>query len=167
MHMHKYEKIWLTSGIVALILFLLILGFGAFYLGTHPQSHGVRIDPENIEAEEAFRQENLGLTKVDDDRYIVNVVASSFNYDLGIDEDGTPIDQIRIPKGATVLFQATSTDVVHGLNVAGTNVNMMVEPGYISSIEVEMNSAGEYTLVCNEYCGVGHHMMYATVEVYE
>jgi len=167
MHMHKYEKIWLTSGIVALILFLLILGFGAFYLGTHPQSHGVRIDPENIEAEEAFQQENLGITQVDEDRYIVNVVASAFNYDLGVDEDGNPVDHIRIPKGSTVLFQATSPDVVHGLNVAGTNVNMMVEPGYISSMEVEMNRPGEYTLVCNEYCGVGHHMMYATVEVYE
>jgi cytochrome c oxidase subunit 2 len=165
--MHKYEKIWLTSGIVALILFLLILGFGAFYLGTHPQSHGVRIDPENIEAEEAFQQENLGITQVDEDRYIVNVVASAFNYDLGVDEDGNPVDHIRIPKGSTVLFQATSPDVVHGLNVAGTNVNMMVEPGYISSMEVEMNRPGEYTLVCNEYCGVGHHMMYATVEVYE
>jgi len=167
MHLHKYEKIWLTSGVGALIVFLLILGFGAFYLGTHPQSHGITIDPENIEAEEAFKQENLGLTKVDDDKYIVNVVASAFNYDLGVDEEGNPVKHIRIPKGSTVLFQATSPDVVHGFNIAGTNVNMMVEPGYISSMEVVMDTPGEYTLLCNEYCGVGHHMMFATVEVYE
>lgn len=68
MHLHKYEKYWLSAGIVGLIAFLLILAFGAFYLGTHPQSHGDVIDPDNIEANEAFLPENLGLTKVDEKR---------------------------------------------------------------------------------------------------
>lgn len=165
MHLHKYEKIWLIFGCSALVLFLVILGFGAFYLGTHPQSHGVTIDPENVEANEAFQRENLGLTKVDDDKYIVNIVASAFNYDLGDDDEGNSVTHLEIPQGATVLFQVVSTDVIHGFNIAGTNVNMMAEPGYISSMEVEMNQTGEFTLLCNEYCGVGHHMMFATVEV--
>ena len=167
MQLHKYEKIWLVFGIGSLVVFLLVLGFGAFWKGTHPQSHGQLIDPENIEANDAFKPENLGITKVDDDKYIVNIVASAFNYDLGEDEDGEPVKHIRIPKGSTVLFQATSPDVVHGLNVAGTNVNMMIEPGYVSKIETEMNQTGEFTLVCNEYCGLGHHEMFATVEVYD
>ncbi|MBY7143526.1 cytochrome c oxidase subunit II [Virgibacillus sp. NKC19-3] len=167
MHLHKYEKIWLVFGVGSLIFFLLILGFGAFWLGTHPQSHGVTIDPNNLEAHEAFEPENLGVTKVADDEYIVNIVASAFNYDLGTDEEGTPVKNIRIPKGSTVLFQVASPDVVHGFNVAGTNVNMMVEPGYISSIETVLDNVGEYTIVCNEYCGVGHHQMFASLEVYE
>ena len=167
MHLHKYEKYWLWVGTAGLILFLLVLGFGAFYLGTHPQSHGELIDPENIQANEAFLPENLGLTKVDEGRYVLNVVASAFNYDMGIDEDGLPVQHIEIPAGSRVLVQATSPDVVHGLNIAGTNVNMMVEPGYVSSLEVELNNPGEYTLVCNEYCGVGHHLMFGTVEVVE
>lgn len=167
MHLHKFEKIWLAFGIGALTLFLVVLGYGAFYLGTHPQSHGVTIDPNNIEANEAFRKENLGVTKVDDENYIVNIVATAFNYDAGVDEDGAPIKTIRIPKGANVLYQVVTPDVIHGFNIAGTNVNMMVEPGYVSSMEVQMNTAGEFTLLCNEYCGVGHHMMFTTVEVYE
>jgi cytochrome c oxidase subunit 2 len=167
MHLHKYEKIWLTFGIASLVVFLAVLGYGAFWKGAHPQSHGVTIDPNHIEAHEAFKPENLGLTKVKDDKYIVNIAASAFNYDFGKDEDGKPVKHIRIPKGSTVLFQVTTKDVVHGFNIAGTNVNMMVEPGYISSYESVLNKPGEYTIVCNEYCGVGHHMMYATVEVYE
>ncbi len=167
MHLHKYEKYWLWIGIAGLIAFLLILAFGAFYLGTHPQSHGEVIDPDNIEANEAFLPENLGLTKVDEKRYVLNVAASAFNYDLGTDEDGQQVTKIEIPAGSKVLVQATSKDVVHGLNIAGTNVNMMVEPGYVSSIEVELKKPGEYTLVCNEYCGTGHHLMFATVEVVE
>ena len=167
MHLHKFEKIWLTLGIGSLVVFLMVLGFGAFWLGTHPQSHGATIDPQNIEAHEAFKPENLGVTQVEDDEYIINVVASAFNYDFGTDEDGSPLKHIRIPKGSTVLWQVTTPDVVHGFNVAGTNVNMMVEPGYISQLETEMNNTGEFTIVCNEYCGTGHHLMYATLEVYE
>lgn len=167
MDLHKYEKYWLWVGTAGLIAFLLILAFGAFYLGTHPQSHGELIDPENIEANEAFLPENLGLTQVDEGRYVLNIVASAFNYDMGLNEDGSPVDHIEIPAGSKVLVQATSPDVVHGLNIAGTNVNFIVEPGYVSALEVEFNNPGEYTLVCNEYCGIGHHMMYGTVEVVE
>ncbi|MDY0408282.1 cytochrome c oxidase subunit II [Virgibacillus soli] len=167
MHLHKYEKIWLTFGIGSLVVFLLILGYGAFWKGTHPQSHGVTIDPNNIQAYEDFKPENLGLTKVDDNQYVVNLIASAFNYDFGKDDDGAPVKHIRIPAGSNVLFQVTTPDVVHGFNVAGTNVNMMVEPGYISQLETVLKKPGIYTIVCNEYCGVGHHMMYATLEVYE
>ncbi|MGP4107155.1 cytochrome c oxidase subunit II [Virgibacillus sp. L01] len=167
MHLHKYEKIWLMFGVGSLVVFLLVIGIGAFYKGTHPQSQMTTIDPQNIEANDAFKQENLGLTKVDDKKYILNVVASAFNYDLSVDEDGTQVKSIRVPKGSTVLFHVTSKDVVHGFELAGTNVNMMVEPGYVSSYETVMEKPGEYTLVCNEYCGTGHHLMYATVEVYE
>lgn len=167
MHFHKYEKIWLLFGVGSLILFLAIIGFGAFYKGTQPQSHMETIDPANIEANEAFKPENLGLTKVSNGKYILNIAASAFNYDFGKDEKDTPIKEIKIPKGSTVLFQITTKDVVHGFNVAGTNVNMMVEPGYISKLETKLDKPGIYTVVCNEYCGLGHHMMFGKVEVYE
>ncbi|AXH98374.1 cytochrome B5 [Sporosarcina sp. PTS2304] len=166
MHLHKYEKIWIAFGLGSLVLFLLIIGFAAFWKGTHPQSHIETIDPQNVEAHESFQPENLGLTEVADGKYVVNMVASAFNYDFGKEQDGTATKTIRIPKGSTVLFQITSKDVVHGFQVAGTNVNMMVEPGHISRYETVMKNTGEFTVVCNEYCGIGHHLMFGTVEVY-
>ncbi|WP_318617937.1 cytochrome B5 [Sporosarcina sp. YIM B06819] len=167
MHLHKYEKIWLTFGVGSLALFLAIIGFAAFWKGTHPQSHIEVIDPQNVQAHESFKPENLGLHEVADGKYIFNIVASAFNYDMGVDADGVPVKTIRVPKGSTVLYQITTIDVVHGFNVAGTNVNMMVEPGHISRFETVMKNTGEFTIVCNEYCGIGHHLMYGTVEVYE
>ncbi|PIC70943.1 cytochrome B5 [Sporosarcina sp. P18a] len=166
MHLHKYEKVWIVFGLASLVLFLLIIGFAAFWKGTHPQSHIETIDPQNVEANESFQPDNLGLTEVADGKYVVNIVASAFNYDLGKEEDGTATKTIRVPKGSTVLFQVTSKDVVHGFQVAGTNVNMMVEPGHISRFESVMKNNGEFTVVCNEYCGIGHHLMFGTVEVY-
>lgn len=167
MNLHKYEKIWLAFGMASLVLFLSIIGFAAYWKGTHPPSHMETVDPQNVEAHDAFKPENLGLNEVDEGRYVVNMVASAFNYDFGKDENGDPVKKIRIPKGADVLFQITSIDVVHGFQIAGTNVNMMVEPGHISQYEAVMKNTGEFTVVCNEYCGIGHHLMYGTVEVYE
>src|SRR5699024_3325680 len=117
MHMHKYEKIWLVIEIASLVAFLAILAYGAFWKGTHPQSAMETLDPENVEASEHFQEDNLGLTKVDDKQYELNVVASSFNFVLCTDEDGDTVQKFRIPKGSSVLFQITSTDVVHGFNV--------------------------------------------------
>jgi cytochrome c oxidase subunit 2 len=34
-----------------------------------------------------------------------------------------------------------------------------VIPGQVSEITVEFDEPGEYGIVCNEYCGAGHHTM--------
>ncbi|RCW64955.1 cytochrome c oxidase subunit II [Saliterribacillus persicus] len=165
MHLHKYERIWLIFGISSLVLFLVVLGVGAFYKGTQPPSHLATVDPTKVEEHEAFREENLGLRKVGENDYIVSVIASAFNYNFGKDDEGNTIRKIEIPVGSNVLFQATTTDVIHGFQLAGTNVNMMVEPGYINSLKTTFKKTGTYTLICNEYCGTGHHLMAFEVEV--
>ncbi|MFD1018437.1 cytochrome c oxidase subunit II [Thalassobacillus hwangdonensis] len=167
MHLHKYEKIWMSFGVGSLLLFLIVLGIGAFYQGTKPPSCMVTLDPQNVQAHDAFKDENLGLQQLGDSEYTLNVLASAFNYDMGVDEEGSPVRKVRIPVGSTVTFQATTKDVIHGFELAGTNVNMMLEPGYISTLETTMDVPGTYTLICNEYCGTAHHLMMATVEVYE
>ncbi|MBB6452258.1 cytochrome c oxidase subunit 2 [Salirhabdus euzebyi] len=166
MHLHKYEKIWIAFGTGSLLVFLTILGIGAFYQGTQPPSCLVTLDPANVQAHESFKEENLGLHQVGENEYVVNVLATAFNYDLGKDAEGNTVRKIRIPAGSKVTFQATTSDVVHGFQLAGTNVNMMLEPGYISDYVTTLNTPGEYTLLCNEYCGLGHHLMMAVVEVY-
>jgi cytochrome c oxidase subunit 2 len=60
---------------------------------------------------------------------------------------------------------ATTKDVIHGFEMAGTNINMMLEPGYVSEYTTTFDKAGEYLVVCNEYCGAGHHLMSAKIEV--
>jgi plastocyanin len=50
--------------------------------------------------------------------------------------------EIRVPAGAEVTFTATSPDVLHGLNVEGTRLNMMLIPGQISRHEPHLPRAG-------------------------
>lgn len=52
MHLHRYEKWWLTFGIGALIIFLAIVGIQAFHQGHQPPSAKVKVDPERVDQTE-------------------------------------------------------------------------------------------------------------------
>lgn len=99
-----------------------------------------------------------GVHKVEgkDWDYEVVILASAFFYNPPV---------IEVPLGAKVKFIATTQDVIHGFEVAGTNINMMLEPGYISEYVTTVDKAGEYVILCNEYCGTGHTLMYSTLKV--
>jgi|SRR5690625_5288671 len=160
MKMHRYEKIWLGLGTTTLLIFLIVVGISAFYMGNQPPSCAVTLDPDKVDQTEPFNEP--GLREIGDNEYQFTIVAEAFNFDVGTDDK-----VVQIPKGATVHFQVTTKDVLHGFEIAGTNINMMLEPGYISTYTNTFKNAGTFTLLCNEYCGVGHHMMYATIEVVE
>ncbi|MFF2586326.1 cytochrome B5 [Peribacillus butanolivorans] len=156
MHMHKFEKVWLIFGTVALLVFLTVLGVSAFYLGNQPPSCLVTIDPEKVEVTAPFNAPGLHEVTGKDWDYELVFVASAFSYSPA---------KVEIPKCSTVKVIATSKDVIHGFEIAGTNVNMMLEPGFVSEYTTRFNNEGENLIICNEYCGVGHHMMSSRIEV--
>ena len=81
---------------------------------------------------------------------MVTVVAAMFSF--------AP-DPIEVPVHRPVTFRLTSSDVLHGFQIVGTNANAMVVPGYVSQFTTTFTRPGEYLITCNEYCGVAHHMM--------
>src|SRR5690625_667345 len=160
MNLHKYEKIWLLFGSSTLLIVLVVVGISSFYIGNNQQSCAVTLNTENVTEQKDF--DKPGLKQIGDNEYQLTVVTSAFNFDVGTEDK-----VVQIPKGAKVHVVSTTEDVVHGFEIAGTNVNMMLEPGYISTLTNTFKNAGTYTLLCNEYCGVGHHLMAATIEVVE
>jgi cytochrome c oxidase subunit 2 len=76
----------------------------------------------------------------------------------------TPQD-VTIPAGTEVTIKAVSRDVIHGIRIPETNANVMVIPGQISEIEVDFKDPGQYSLLCHEYCGIGHQTMFMTINV--
>ena len=71
-----------------------------------------------------------------------------------------------MPAGKEIIFKVTSTDVVHSFTIDNTKVNMMVVPGRITTKSYTFEEPGKYLILCNEYCGTGHHMMSTEIEVY-
>ncbi|GEL77555.1 cytochrome c oxidase subunit II [Tenuibacillus multivorans] len=154
MHMHKLEKVWLIIGVITLIAFLTTVGIQAFASGHAPPSDLTKVDPEKVDETPPFNEP--GLKKVGENEYELVMVLQSFGF--------TP-NKVEIPHGSTVKFIVTSKDVVHGFEIAGTRVNMMVTPGHVNSMTYTFEEKGEYLILCNEYCGIGHHMMSAELEV--
>jgi len=154
MHIHKFEKIWLGFGIISLVLFLSIIGVTAFAFNHHPSGGMETIDPDKVEQTAPF--DNPGVYQIDEDTYEVIIVAKAFGYDP---------PEIKIPKGKKVIFKVASTDVTHSFSIVNTNVNMMVVPGQINTKEYTFEKTGQYLVLCNEYCGTGHHFMKTTIEV--
>ena len=73
--------------------------------------------------------------------------------------------EIRVPAGRPIRFRLTSADVTHGFMIAGTNANSMLLPGYISQFTTVFPRAGDHLIVCHEFCGNGHHVMYGRIIV--
>lgn len=158
MHMNRYEKWWLTLGTGALVIFLFILGVSAFHQGHKPPSAKAFINPERVDATAPFDQPGLKEVTGKDWDYELVIVASAFHYEPG---------EFTVPKGSKVKIMATTKDVIHGFEVAGTNINMMLEPGYVSEYVTTLDRTGEFLIVCNEYCGAGHHTMKSMLKVVE
>jgi len=155
MHMHRLEKIWLTFGFSMLVVFLLILGVMTFSMGmAPPSSHHHSIDPMMVNETAPF--DKPVLKKVGDNEYEAIMTAFAYGYAPGT---------LEVPAGATVHFTITSPDVIHGFEIPGTNVNMMVLPGEVNHTTHTFKKPGEYLILCNEYCGIGHEMMKTTLVV--
>ena len=72
---------------------------------------------------------------------------------------------LQLERGETYRLLVSSTDVQHGLSLQPTNLNFQVLPGYLYVIEITPDQAGEFPIVCNEYCGLGHHLMTGLIVV--
>lgn len=156
MKVDVYEKAWMWIAAVLIVAFLGAIIVAASASAIHPPSHVETINPEEVYDSEEFG--NTGVETLEDGSVRVTMVTEMFYFDP---------DEISVPAGKPVTFRVTSTDVIHGLLVAGTNTNAMVIPGYVTEFTVTFPKAGEYLMLCHEYCGLLHHEMQGLVTVEE
>jgi cytochrome c oxidase subunit 2 len=151
-----YERIWMWASAALIVLFLGAILFGAATQAIHPPSHVETVNPATLGEHAEFG--NPGVTRRADGSVVVTLVAEMFSFNP---------DPIEVPAGRPVTFRLTSADVVHGLEVVGTNANVMVIPGYVSQFTMTFPRPGEYLVLCHEYCGLLHHEMVGKLIVAE
>ncbi|CDK40757.1 Cytochrome c oxidase (B(O/a)3-type) chain II [Halorubrum sp. DM2] len=155
MHIHAYEKLWLALSIALILALIGTVTYGAVGPGIAMVSDTEpTIDPGALDEDERFSEPRV--EQIGENEYAAYVVARQYGFQP---------DPIVVPENSTVTFYVTSADVTHGFEVAGTNANTMVIPGEVSEITVETDDPAEYGIVCNEYCGAGHHVMEGKVNV--
>lgn len=154
MKIHRYEKAFLLLSGVILVIFLGASFYAAVGMGIALPSREGEIDISEVRNTPPF--DDPGVREVAPGVYEVVVLGQAWSF--------IP-NEIRIPAGAEVTFISTSADILHGFNIEGTRVNVMLIPGQVSRVVHRFDEPGEHLLICHEYCGLGHHLMSGKVIV--
>ena len=74
-------------------------------------------------------------------------------------------DQLYIPRGQSVKFEIHSKDVIHAFWVPAFRLQEDAVPGITTNWRVTATRLGNYPVICNLLCGLGHSLMRSTVHV--
>jgi cytochrome c oxidase subunit II len=72
---------------------------------------------------------------------------------------------LKLRQGETYRVHLSSLDLQHGFSLQPLNMNFQVMPGYDHVLTITPTSKGEFTIVCNEFCGIGHDKMIGKILV--
>ncbi|MCP4872055.1 MAG: cytochrome c oxidase subunit II [Proteobacteria bacterium] len=72
---------------------------------------------------------------------------------------------LKLKKDSSYRLHMSSIDLNHGFSLQPMNMNFQIVPGYDHVLTLTPTVAGEYTVLCNEFCGIGHHMMTSRIIV--
>ncbi|HEV3431371.1 MAG TPA: cytochrome C oxidase subunit II [Paraburkholderia sp.] len=152
----RVERRWAMLMVALVLVLVAMVIFTGLHWAMMPPSRVETINPETLHVSGEFVETNLGSALEPDGSVTVRVLAQQYSF--------TP-QCIVVPAGVPITFRATSADVVHGFLVTDTNLNSMVEPGYVSTFRTTFTQPGDHLMPCHEYCGAGHQGMWAHVKV--
>ncbi len=159
---HRAEKIWFSISFAWCMVLFAMMPLWHFRGGQNPSGIRRRVDPV---AYRARVDEFIKAYKVGEDHGfpVVAPPPGSEIYLLGQMWSWTPVLKLR--KGAQYTLHLSSADVNHGFSLNPVNVNFQVVPGYDYGLRITPSQAGDFRLICNEFCGIGHHTMLGKVIV--
>ena len=74
---------------------------------------------------------------------------------------------ITLKKGEPVILRLTSADRVHGFMSRPLKIDTDIAAGKTTDVAVTPATAGNFTVICDHYCGTGHGNMKMKVSVVE
>ena len=87
---------------------------------------------------------------------IIPIRAQKFTYEPS---------KLTLKLNAPVIFQLTTADVVMGFSVPDFKVRATVIPGQMTELPMTPDKVGEFTFLCDVFCGSGHENMEGTMNV--
>ncbi len=98
------------------------------------------------------------LIHASDNPKVIEITAKKFEF--------TP-NEITLKKGEPVILRLTTTDRVHGFMSKPLKFDTDIPPGKTTDVAVTPDTAGDFTVICDHYCGTGHGGMNMKVTVVE
>ncbi len=150
------ERAWMWISLLLGAVAVALLGFYALANNINPPSNVETIDSSRLHLTKEFAEDNLGVKTDPDGSIMVRLVAARY---------GFYPQHIVVPADTPVTFRLASADVLHGVHAPYTNFSTMIVPGYVSEVHTVFPRPGDYSMLCNEYCGLGHDHMWSRLTV--
>lgn len=159
---HRSEKVWVAIAFAWCMVLFAMMPLWHFKGEQNPAGIRHKVDPQRFMER---TQEFIATYKVgeEDGTPVVAPPPGSDIYLIGMMWRWEPI--LKLQKGATYTLHFSSLDVNHGFSLYPINANFQVVPGYDYGLRVTPNESGDLRIICNEFCGVGHHLMVGRVIV--
>jgi cytochrome c oxidase subunit II len=155
-HVDHLERKWINIALLIIGLMVAVITIDAFLHNINPPSKVETIDSARLHLSKEFAESNLGVQLDDKGAIVVRMVAGRYSF--------FP-KHISVPAETKLTFRWVSMDVLHGVHIPMTNMSTMIVPGYVAEITTSFPKPGEYPVLCNEYCGLGHNHMWSNISV--
>jgi cytochrome c oxidase subunit II len=153
---HGAEKVWLAVAFAWCMVLFAMMPLWHWKGGQNPSGIRAKVDPAVFA--ERVDQFIADYQVGEENGYpIVEPPVGSDIYLLGRMWSWEPI--LKLQKGAEYVLHMSSIDVNHGFALYPINVNFQVVPGYDYGLRITPTEAGEFLIICNEFCGINHHNM--------
>ena len=168
-----YFALIAISGMFALVVFSLVVFFGARYW------HGSKADRKRgnvsglkielpviglmlVLAIGTFVWAAVVYVRIERppaDAVEMYVVGKQWMWKMQHPEGQREINQLHVPVGRTIKLMMTSEDVIHSFYVPAFRIKQDVLPGRYTTLWFQATKAGDYAINCAEYCGTDHSLM--------
>lgn len=162
--LNREERVWvIVVLIVAVVLFLMMI----FWMAAAEQN--TPLESYRVAPADFVRQTNDFTSRyqvgMEAGLPVVRPPEGGEAYLLARTFQWTPI--LELKKDRTYRLLVSSQDLQHGFSLQPLNMNFQILPGYVYVITLTPTETGEFYIVCNEYCGLGHHLMVGKIKVTE
>ena len=159
---HAQEKAWFAISFVWCMILFAMMPFWHLRGGQNPTGIRAKVAPEDFRARAEQFIEDYRVGE-ENGIPVVEPPPGSHVYLIAAMWSWRPV--LRLQRGAEYTLHLSSMDVNHGFNLYPMNINFQVVPGYDYGLRVTPTETGEFKIVCNEFCGVGHHLMVGKIHV--
>ena len=155
---HSIEIWWVLIALVWSLVMFVMMPYWHIYGEQNLSNEAYRVDPEYFgekveEMVSKYKIREEGDTGIP----VVAPPVGSDVFLLGRLWEWYPI--LELKKGESYRLHLSSMDWMHGFSLQPTNINLQVHPGYDFVVTVKPTTSGKFAIICNEYCGIGHHTM--------
>ncbi len=159
---HKAEMVWVSIAFAWCIVLFAMMPLWHWKGGQNPAGVRTRVDPKAFYARTlAFAQAHQVGT--DAGVPIAAPPPGSDIYLVALSFQWYPV--LQLEQGKEYMLHLSALDVNHGFSLYPLNVNFAVVPGFDYALRVTPTSSGDFRIICNEFCGIGHHTMVGRVIV--